>query len=135
MKKYPFFWILGVVILVGSIVFLALSLSGNYLASKRAKTGVDCQKVGTEHFVEAKDNRMQPENTDTKLCDKITITNKDDKLRRIAFGVHDEHIAYNGVIEKILRKDQSFTVVLNESGEFTFHDHLQEETSAQFTVK
>ena len=113
--------------IAGVVLFTVVVLSGNYLGGKKEKTGVECQQIGQEHFVEAKDNKMQPEVINAKLCDKLTVTNKDDKLRRIAFGVHDQHIAYNGVIEKILRKDQSFTIVLNEPGEFTFHDHLQEE--------
>lgn len=111
-----------------------MNISGNYLNSKGDKAGVECQQIGQEHFVEAKDNKMWPGTIETKLCDKLTITNKDDKVRRIAFGIHDRHIAYNGVVEKVLKKDQSFTVVLNEPGEFLFHDHLQEETSAEFTV-
>lgn len=134
MKKSSNLLIIGLIVLAGAITFFSIKLSGNYLGGKKEKTGVECQQVGQEHFVEAKDNKMHPEVINAKLCDKLTITNKDDKLRRIAFGVHEEHIAYNGVIEKILRKDQSFTITLNEPGEFIFHDHLQEETSSNFNV-
>jgi hypothetical protein len=135
MKKSSLLGIVGIVVVVGGVVFLSLSLSGNYLGSKREKTGIECQQIGTEHFVNIKDNKMEPKETRASLCDKLTVTNQDNKLRRIAFGEHDQHVAYNGVIEKILRQDQSFTVVLNESGTFTFHDHLQEETTATFIIK
>ena len=134
MKKSSFLWILGIIIVVSGVVLLTLSLSVDYLGGKREKTGVDCQQIGAEHFVNIKDNKMEPENTNASLCNKLTITNQDDKLRRIAFGEHNKHIAYNGTIEKILRKDQSFSVVLNEAGTFTFHDHLQEETKGTFKV-
>lgn len=120
--------------LAGAVVFFSMKLSGNYLGGKKEKTGIECQQIGQEHFVEVKDNKIKPDIINAKLCDKLAVTNKDDKLRRISFGVHNQHTAYNGVIEKILRKDQNFSVVLNESGEFTFHDHLQEETSATFIV-
>lgn len=122
-------------LVAGGVVYFSTKLSGKYLGNSKEKSGVECQQIGQEHFVEAKDNKMQPANIEAKLCDKLTITNKDDKIRRIAFGVHDQHIAYNGVVEKVLRKDQSFSVTLNESGEFLFHDHLQEEVQATFTVK
>ncbi|HEX5796979.1 MAG TPA: hypothetical protein VFX86_01165 [Candidatus Saccharimonadales bacterium] len=125
--------VFGLLLVVG-VVYLTTQVAGNYLGSSREKTGVECPHVGQEHFVEAKDNKMQPEVTNAKLCDQLTITNKDDKLRRIAFGVHDQHIAYNGTVEKILRESQSFSVVLNEPGEFVFHDHLQEETAGEFIV-
>ncbi len=120
-------------VLAGGVAFFSIKLSNNYLGGKE-KVGVECQQIGQEHFVQAKDNKMQPEVINAKLCDKLTVTNNDDRLRRIAFGVHDKHTAYNGVVEKILRKDQSFSVVLNEPGEYTFHDHLQEETAGSFIV-
>lgn len=122
------------VLIIGVLASVVL-LSGNYLGSKKEKTGINCPQVGQEHFVTIKDNKMEPQVTQANLCDKLTITNQDDKLRRVAFGEHEEHIAYNGTVEKILRKGQSFSVTLNEAGNYNFHDHLQEEVQAEFSIK
>lgn len=116
-------------------VLVAVALiSKNYLSDRKDKAEAECQQIGQEHFVEAKDNKMQPDFINAKLCDELTIINKDDKTRRIAFGEHEKHIEYDGISEKIIKKDESFTITLNKSGSYIFHDHFQEEVKAQFTV-
>lgn len=75
-------------------------------------------------------------NTDVKgrMCDKIMFTNDDKLTREIGFGPHDEHTPYNGVSEKILNQNDSFTISLNEIGTFHWHDHLHDEVGGYFTV-
>lgn len=102
--------------------------------SQRAEI-VDCQNKGEFHAVEIKNNQAIPALTKAKLCDKLTIVNKDDKLRLMAFGNHNAHIKYNGITEKTLKKDESLSVTLNQAGTYIFHDHLQEEVGGQFIVQ
>jgi hypothetical protein len=48
--------------------------------------------------------------------------------------VHDSHKAYDGVTEKRLEKGQSLRVVLNETGTYAVHDHLDDEVKGDFIV-
>lgn len=121
--------------LILAVVYLTTQVSGNYLANEREKAEVECEQIGLEHFVDVKDNKMQPEVTKAKLCDRLTITNKDGRLRLAAFGLHNEHIYYNGITEKVLKKDEMLTITLNQTGTYIFHDHLQEEVQGQFIVQ
>jgi hypothetical protein len=53
----------------------------------------------------------------------------------MAFGLHENHTAYDGVLEKFLQKDQSFTVNLIQTGTFRVHDHENDAVQATFVVK
>jgi hypothetical protein len=124
------FFILAVIILSFGTFWIGKN------ATKRESAKIeDCQSEGTNHITTIEDDKITPESINTKICDRLTIINKDDKLRLIAFGVHDAHIYYNGVTEKTLKKDQELTITLNQGGTYIIHDHLQEETQAQFRVE
>lgn len=77
---------------------------------------------------------MNPPNLEAKLCDRLTISNLDGQLRLLAFGEHEKHISYDGIVEKQLKNGQSFSIELNQLGKYGFHDHFQEEVQARFTV-
>ena len=75
-----------------------------------------------------------PATTYGKLCDTLTITNYDPKLRAIAFGPHDHHVAYNGVTEQVLSEGQNMTIIMDEAGTYTFHDHVDDSSVGTFIV-
>lgn len=93
-----------------------------------------CTVAGQRHTVVIQAGTMSPGHVDAHVCDTLTITNQDAKTRKIGFGEHDKHVAYDGVSERVLSSGQSFTITLNEIGEVHFHDHFQEEVEASFTV-
>lgn len=105
----------------------------NATKNQKAET-VDCPAKGENHSVQIQNDQATPALTNAKLCDELTIINLDDKLRLMAFGVHDAHINYGGVSERPLKKGDSFSVTLNQAGSYIFHDHLQEEVGGQFSV-
>jgi hypothetical protein len=72
--------------------------------------------------------------TTAKLCDRLTITNQDPVNRLMAFGIHDRHITYDGITTQQLRSNQSFSVTLVQPGNYIFHDHLDDDVEASFTV-
>ncbi len=80
-------------------------------------------------------NRVTPLTTTAKLCDTITIINKDPATRLIAFGVHDKHESYDGIEEKLLKSNKSFTFTLDETGKFLFHDHDDDSVRGTFIVR
>lgn len=86
------------------------------------------------HAVTVHGNSVTPAHTTAKLCDTLTINNADDQIRLMAFGPHDHHQPYDGVTERTLAQNQSLTVVLNQAGTFTFHDHLDDAAAGTFTV-
>lgn len=138
MKKFAPLWtIIGVLIVGGGVFWLTRYVSGNFLDSKANadKAAKTCQRIGTTHTVIISGDKTEPAHTTAQRCDKLVITNNDEKIRDMAFGVHDHHVAYDGVTIKTLTKGQSLTVTLNETGTFLFHDHHQEEVGGDFTVK
>lgn len=100
-------------------------------ASSRQCSG----RSGALHTVTIQHNQLDPARVTARLCDRLTITNLDDRQREIAFGQHSRHTAYNGVTERVLGRGDSLTVTLNRAGIFTFHDHLQDEVAGTFTVE
>ena len=78
---------------------------------------------------------MKPQITSANRCDTLTIRNSDPETRKIGFGEHDHHSAYDGVTERVLRQGESFTITLRDEGTYHFHDHYHDEVKASFVVK
>jgi hypothetical protein len=90
--------------------------------------------VCTSHHVTIAHNQVAPYNTHARVCDQLTITNADQRIRLIAFGEHDHHQTYSGVKEKALGPRQSLTLTLATPGRIVFHDHLQDEVQGLLVV-
>lgn len=127
--------IFGVVVLfvlvLAAVVFAAVAFTNH---QSRADTVSDCSTVNTDHQVIIEHDKMTPDHVTAPLCDRLTITNKDDTNRLMAFGPHEHHVAYDGVTERLLGPGQSLTVTFNQAGTFGFHDHLHDEVRGTFTV-
>jgi cytochrome o ubiquinol oxidase operon protein cyoD len=98
------------------------------------KTGACVGGNHAMHMVMIENGVASPMHTNARKCDSIMFMNEDNVSRDIAFGPHEHHETYGGVEELLLSKGQSQTLVLNESGTQTFHDHLHEQTTGDFTV-
>ena len=119
---------------VVSLISISTFLIGrNSTKSEVAKE--DCASTGLTHTVKIENDRISPPHIDAKICDRLIIVNKDEKLRLMAFGVHDEHIYYSGITEKPLSKNKELAVTLEQRGTYLFHDHLQDEVTGQFNVQ
>lgn len=116
------------------LVFGARAAANWYFDRTTVKNAVNCTKPGVSHFVYIQDGKAQPATISGALCDMLTIINKDPKLRVIAFGPHDRHIAYDGVSEQVLAENQSMTISLNQAGTYEFHDHVDDSSIGTFTV-
>lgn len=100
----------------------------------RHPNGAACQSTPTQHVVTIQHDTMSPTHIDGKLCDTLQIKNLDNVSRAIAFGDHDHHVPYDGVTERVLDKNESFTITLNQTGAYHFHDHFHDEVTGTFTV-
>jgi plastocyanin len=134
LKTFGFFaaWVAAVaVIIFGIFVF-----SDNFMGSRSEKesAATECQGSHQNHKITIRDDKATPKHVEGSLCDTLTVTNEDDRIRLMAFGKHDDHVAYDGVSEKYVKKGQSFTVTLVKPGTYIVHDHLQEDAGGTFTV-
>lgn len=98
------------------------------------KTGA-CQGTNSNHKVVIQDGKVNPLYTNAQLCDTLTIINKDNKTRDIAFGSHPQHTAYGGESDLSVHKDYPKTITLNQAGSYKFHDHLEETVYGFFNVE
>jgi len=124
------------ILAVGLIAGLYL-LASHYLAASDVKAlpvTVDCKTTGVSRLVTISHDQVSPKHTTAKLCDRLTILNKDNTIRLMAFGSHEHHLAYDGITEKVIGQDDSFTVILNQPGNFQFHDHIHAWVKGSFTV-
>ena len=129
--------VIASVLVLGGVVFFSVhALADKYLAKSESteQKETTCGKQGRTLSVVIENNKVIPQHTYAQRCDVLTVTNKDDKKRKMAFGVHDHHKTYNGKTEDDLTKDESITVELNEVGSFKFHDHFDDDVKGTFTV-
>jgi hypothetical protein len=121
-----------IILIASGLAWMTFVLSNRHFAS--VKQNQTCSLPAVTHYVTIEHNVVSPSHTDAQHCDRLTIVNKDDATRLIAFGVHDRHIAYDGITERALKKGSQLTVMLKQTGSFHFHDHLQNEAAGTFTV-
>lgn len=88
-----------------------------------------------EYVVTIQNGELNINNIQAKPCDVLTIVNADDQLRLMAFGIHEKHQTYGGVTEETLKPGEQMSVTLEQTGTYTFHDHLHDEVKGTFTVQ
>jgi hypothetical protein len=131
--KRPKLSIIVLFILIAIALCVGVILTANtYLSSTDPKN--PCPTHGATYNVIAKNGAFTPQHTEARFCDELTITNLDQQQRLIAFGPHENHVAYDGVSERLLAQRQSLTLTLVQSGSFLFHDHLDDSVIGSFTV-
>ena len=106
-----------------------------YFNQQYIKDHGGCEPNHINHKVVIQNDKATPANTTALHCQTLTITNLDDVGRDVAFGPHEDHVAYDGIKEEFLTKGQSLTVTLAQTGNFRFHDHIHDEVQATFRVK
>lgn len=102
---------------------------------QRDNAAETCRQKGAAHVVTIANSKMTPGTTTASLCDTLTIKNADAINRDVAFGNHDHHVAYDGITERRLAQNESFTVTLNQTGTYHFHDHLHDEVEGYVIVE
>jgi plastocyanin len=99
------------------------------------KAPITCRQTNINHTVIIQDDKVSPNHTDGHLCDTLTIKNLDSVTRFIAFGQHDHHQPYDGITKDTLNQNESFTITMDQAGEFMFHDHAHDEVEGTFSVQ
>ena len=125
----------GIVVAVAAVAGGTVYVANRYLATMaKANAPVACPVPGINHVATMRGSSVTPQHTAAKLCDTLTIVNADAPTRLVAFGPHDHHEAYDGVLEQPLSRGQRLTITLDKAGTYSFHDHLQDEVVGDFTV-
>lgn len=122
---------IAVMMLIGFGVF---TLANKAFESK-PQAAASCAETGNEYIVTIKDAQLSINDIHARRCDRLTIINADPTIRLMAFGVHDHHQPYDGVTDRALSQGESLRVVLDQTGTFTFHDHLHDNVVGTFTVE
>lgn len=124
----------AVIVAGASLVIVAAAWAANSLGGYRAS-----QKCGegphSSWLLVVKDSHMEPQSVTASLCDSLTVKNLDRRGRLMAFGEHEHHETYNGITERFLVPEESFTLTLNQAGSFRIHDHNDDSVYASFVVK
>ncbi len=119
--------------LVSASVFAISELRSDRAGANHAQVHT-CTQKGKQHTVTIQNDQVQPKDLEVKLCDTLTIKNKDTTMRKIGFGVHEQHSSYDGVREKTIGFNSSFTITFNQTGTYLYHDHYHDEVSGTFSV-
>lgn len=123
------------------IVFTAIGAYGAvwavsaFLDRQYASLHGGCYPSKINHTIVLKDNQATPSSTVGKRCETLTVINTDNQSRTMAFGLHANHVFYDGITEQVLEKGQSFIITLIQIGNFKIHDHEHEEVKATFQVR
>jgi len=118
----------------GAGLVAAVMALANTLVNSSPQANYGCSAHSKDHRVVIQNDKLSPAHLSAPKCDTLTIVNQDDEARLMAFGVHDAHMAYDGVTDRVLGRGQSFTVTLVKTGNFRFHDHEHDEVAGTFTV-
>ncbi len=121
-----------------TIAVVATVTESIYLANgfnkKSGLNTIQCNGNHETHKVIIQNDKVKSGNTIGSLCDSLMIINLDGKARLVAFGLHEDHQAYDGVTERLLTKGQSLSVTLVQVGNFSFHDHTEDQVQGTFSV-
>ncbi|MEO6513921.1 MAG: cupredoxin domain-containing protein [Candidatus Saccharimonadales bacterium] len=116
-------------VIAGSVL-----VSNKMLTAHSEASAMTCKVTGKTIDVRIQNDVMSPRVITAHRCDTLVIKNLDPVTREIGFGEHDSHKAYDGVTEKVIRQNESFTVTLIQAGSYHFHDHFHDEVEGLFTV-
>jgi plastocyanin len=124
----------GLILAAAGTVYGAMRLARHQIEQTAPVSPACAGSHHANHQATIQNDVITPANTMAKLCDTLMITNRDERSRLIAFGVHDHHAPYDGIEERLLGQGESFTITLLEAGTFRFHDHTEDEVQATFVV-
>jgi plastocyanin len=83
-----------------------------------------CDSVGPTIPVEILASGFAPATITAKRCDTVQFKNSTAKDIIVAFGPHEQHIAYPGLSDSLLRPGSSTSVLVSVPGNYPVHDHI-----------
>lgn len=111
---------------------LHLAQEENIAQVSGRETGA-CQGNKDDHVVVIGEN-IDARHIKASRCDTLTIKSGDGLAHELMFGSYDNPTSYGGVRELFVRNDRAKIITLNETGDFSFHDHNNPSIMSFFTV-
>lgn len=93
-----------------------------------------CTELRKNHIIPVGSNLSLPSTVDAKRCDTISFVNEDTVEHEIAFGTHPDDTSYGGLFEVVVRSGRPEIITLNETGNFTIHDHMDTNLTVYLNV-
>lgn len=115
-------------------VTLRLAQDENIAEVGGRQTGA-CQGNNANHIVTISSTAITPLHTTAKRCDTITFKSDDSMSYMLMFGSDNTPSSYGGLDEISVRSSRSEIVMLNETGDFSFHDHMNPSLVGHFSVE
>ncbi len=131
---------------VKSLLMIMLAIVGVFFVGKlilvrshpeqtiAASNVVDCQMPLIAHQIIITHDGFDPKTIQAKVCDMVVFVNKDTMGHQPAFGKHPVHLLYPGYTEQFLAPGESSTAILTAFGNYTFHDHMKEESEGTISI-
>lgn len=137
--------VLGALLLIG-IIHVIINPHHNpiailgYLRSREAIMAAkrDCSNSqnASTFTVSFNGERFNPESVVTTACDVLRIVNESDVRHQPAVGPHPSHYAFSEFeAKKPPQRGETFTVLLNRVGQYSFHDHLHPKVEGNLAIR
>lgn len=97
----------------------------------------DCSAVVSSRNIEIimDNSTFTPNDITATVCDKLVFVNREEVLHEPATGPHPTHTSYPGFDSKQpLQKDEQYDFVLNRTGSYSFHDHLNDQMRGKIKI-
>lgn len=112
---------------------LHLAQNENIAQINGKETGA-CQGNRDDHVLVIGEG-LDARRIEANRCDTLTIKSGDGVAHELMFGSVDNPTSYGGVHELLIRNDRAKIITLNETGDFSFHDHNDPSIMGFFSVK
>ena len=130
-KKVKLLVIIAALLLV-LIIGLALKNSKTF-----TKPGKQASQVQSQAQIEITKDGFLPATITVTKGTRVTWTNKDSKVHRVASNPHPEHTGLPGLDSKDVIGIQggTYSFTFDKPGEYTYHDHLNPTVNGTVVVK
>lgn len=93
-----------------------------------------CGELRQNYIVLVGTGRVTPAQVQAKRCDTLTFINESQLTRELVFGAHPVHATYGGHEAITVDASRPESIVLNQAGSYTYHDHNNPQAVGSFVV-
>lgn len=94
-----------------------------------------CPALGQNYQIVIVNGTAEPTQVQAKWCDTLTFSNQDSVAHSISFGTKAQTASYAGHEYLSIRKGQSETITLNQTGKFGYFDNQYPDLSGVVVVR
>lgn len=138
-NKYVHYLVISLILGVGALTLIghtfAHSLKGHHDEVANHSERQDCTGSPAHTYKLVFNEKSTDPNVVTlNKCDEIVVTNNSNESVELAMGPHDHHMHVDGFEETLLKTGESYSFRISQSGNYTIHDHDNDELKADLAV-